>query len=257
MIRRELGRTGIGVSLLGLGTVKFGRNEGVPYPAPFELPSDRDLARLLGVAHDHGIDLLDTAAAYGTSEERLGKLLRGKRHLWVLCTKVGETFVDGKSHFDFSATGVRRSVERSLARLRTDVLDIVLVHSDGNDLAVLRNGETLDTLATLKRSGSIRAYGVSHKTAEGGFEAIAHTDVVMTTFNPDDATMAPVIARAAHRGCGVLIKKALASGTLDVAARAASLRAAAQLAGVSSIVVGTIDPVHLEENVAALSSVRV
>src|SRR5262245_47370241 len=113
MIRRALGRTGISVSLLGLGTVKFGRNEGLRHPAPFDLPTDRDLARLLDAAHDCGIDLIDTAPAYGSSEERLGTLLRGRRNRWVLSTKVGETFVAGRSYFDFSAGTVLASVERS------------------------------------------------------------------------------------------------------------------------------------------------
>jgi aryl-alcohol dehydrogenase-like predicted oxidoreductase len=256
MIRRPLGSTGITVSLIGLGTVKFGRNEGVRYPAAFELPTDRDLARLLDAAHDHGIDLLDTAPAYGTSEERLGALLHGRRHRWVLSTKVGETFTDGMSRFDFSAASIRASVERSLVRLRTDVLDIVLVHSDGDDVGIVRNGETLDALEDLKRAGKIRTFGVSHKTLAGGFESIARSDVVMTTYNANDSTMAPVIARAAEVRCGVLIKKPLASGTLGPA-RAESLLRTAALPGVSSIVVGTTDPEHLAENVAAVSSVRV
>jgi aryl-alcohol dehydrogenase-like predicted oxidoreductase len=256
MIRRPLGSTGITVSLIGLGTVKFGRNEGLRYPAAFELPTDRDLARLLDAARDHGIDLLDTAPAYGTSEERLGALLRRRRHRWVLSTKVGETFTAGTSRFDFSAASTLASVERSLARLRTDVLDIVLVHSDGDDVAIVRSGETLDTLEDLKRAGKIRAFGVSHKTLAGGYESIARSDVIMTTYNANDSTMAPVVARAAECRCGVLIKKPLASGTLGPE-RAESLRRTAALPGVSSIVVGTIDPRHLAENVAAVSSVRV
>src|SRR5690554_4390721 len=115
-LHRPLGNTGLQVSPLGLGTVKIGRNQGVKYPS--------------------GINLPDTAPAYGTSEERLGPLLQGQRQDWVLCTKVGEEFVDGQSRFDFSAAHTRFSVQRSLQRLHTDYLDLVLVHSSGDDLTV-------------------------------------------------------------------------------------------------------------------------
>jgi aryl-alcohol dehydrogenase-like predicted oxidoreductase len=257
MIRRMLGRTGIEVSLLGLGTVKFGRNEGVGYPHRFELPSERDLARLLDAAHDLGIDLLDTAPAYGRSEERLGRLLHGRRQRWVLSTKVGEEFADGASRFDFSAGSVRQSIERSLRRLRTDVIDVALVHSDGSDSEIIDNGETLGALGELKRGGLIRAFGMSHKTLEGGLRALETCDVVMTTYQPNDRTMAPVIERAAERARGVMVKKALASGHLNRDERRESLVSGATLAGVSTILVGTIDLAHLAENVAALSSVRV
>ena len=258
MIRRALGRTGLSVSPLGLGTVKFGRNESVKYPEPFGLPSDRDLARLLARAGSLGIDVLDTAPAYGESEARIGRLLKGRRHEWTLCTKVGEEFENGVSRFDFSAEHVRFSVERSLTRLATDRLDLVLVHSDGNDLAILRAGEALGTLGDLKREGSIRAFGFSHKTLEGGLLAVEHCDVVMTTFNLEDASMLPVIRAAAARECGVMIKKVFASGHAATAeARRRSLAVAAAEPGVSCIVIGTVDAGHLADNVAVFSSIRV
>ena len=65
---RPLGATGLQVSPLGLGTVKFGRNQGVKYPQAFNLPSDREALALLELAWDLGINLLDTAPAYGESE---------------------------------------------------------------------------------------------------------------------------------------------------------------------------------------------
>jgi aryl-alcohol dehydrogenase-like predicted oxidoreductase len=159
-----LGATGLRVSPLGLGTVKIGRKEGVNYPASFEIPSDRQVRDLLDLARDLGINLLDTAPAYGSSEQRLGRLLPGPRERWVLSTKVGETFSAGRSCFDFSAAGTRCSVERSLRRLRTDYLDIVLIHSDGNDLEILRHEGALDELLTLRREGLVRAVGMSTKS---------------------------------------------------------------------------------------------
>ena len=98
---RALGKTGLQVSALGLGTVKLGRDQGVKYPATYTLPDDRSAARLLDTARELGINLLDTAPAYGSSEQRLGRLLAGQRRHWLLCSKVGEEFVDGQSRFDF------------------------------------------------------------------------------------------------------------------------------------------------------------
>ena len=89
MDKINLGNTGINVSRLGLGTVKFGRNKGVKYPKGFELPSDKECAALLELSQELGINMLDTAPAYGTSEERLGKVLTGQRDRWVIVGKAG------------------------------------------------------------------------------------------------------------------------------------------------------------------------
>lgn len=253
MERRPLGSTGLEVSVLGLGTVKLGRDQEVKYPRPFRVPDDAAAARLLDVARELGINLLDTAPAYGTSETRLGRLLRGRRDDWVLCSKVGEEFVDGRSFFDFSAKHTRHSVERSLRRLATDRLDVVLIHSDGDDLAVLDRSGALETLLVLRDSGLIRAVGMSHKTLAGGRRALElGCDVIMATLNLDYRDEVPLIAEAGAAGCGVLIKKALASGH----AGPESLQFAAAQPGVSSLVVGTINEEHLRANAAAVSSSR-
>lgn len=107
MQKRSLKGCGIEVSVLGLGTVKFGRTEGVKYPEAFSLPSDKDILHLLSIAANVGINLLDTAPSYGVSEERLGKLLNGSKE-WVISTKVGEEFHQGKSYFDFSPTSIQK-----------------------------------------------------------------------------------------------------------------------------------------------------
>ena len=93
------------MSVLGLGTVKLGRNAGLKYPAPFELPSDAEAMALLDACAEVGVNLLDTAPAYGSSEERLGAMLRerGDRDDWVISTKVGESFDPDTVSF---ATGV-------------------------------------------------------------------------------------------------------------------------------------------------------
>jgi len=238
------------VSLLGLGTVKLGRRDGVKYPQPFELPDDAEAERLLDTARELGINLLDTAPAYGSSEARLGRLLRGRRNDWLIATKVGEHFENGHSSYDFTPEAVRQSVKRSLQRLHTDRLDVVLIHSDGNDLDILDHLGTLECLLDLKSRGWIRAAGISHKTVQGAERAIAlGADVIMATLNLTATGEADVIARAGRAGVGVLVKKALASGH----AGKDSLRYAASRPGVSSVIVGTLSPEHLRENALAVS----
>jgi aryl-alcohol dehydrogenase-like predicted oxidoreductase len=240
---------------VGLGAVAFGRTEGLKYAVASKLPSMRDLSELLAVAHDAGVNLIDTAPAYGTSEHRLGKLLIGQRNDWVLCTKVGEIFEAGASRWDFSPEHTRRSVHESLRHLATDYLDVVLVHSNGHDEAIIRNFGTLQTLAQLKQEGLIRAFGMSHKTVAGGLLATASCDVVMTTLSAGDTEQLEVIERARTLGCGVLVKKPLDSGRAaqDDAARIRALHYVASVAGVSSVVIGTTNPAHLLANATALA----
>lgn len=249
--RRPLGSTGIEVSVLGLGTVKLGREKGLKYPQPFRIPDDAAAARLLDRAAELGINLLDTAPAYGSAEARIGALLKGRRDRWVIVTKTGEQFENGTSSFDFTPEATRRSVENSLRALDTDHLDCVLVHSDGNDLDIIRQHGTLDALRDLQQQGAIRSYGMSTKTLAGGLEAVAACDVVMVTLNRDAVDELPVILAAHRRGRGVLVKKPLGSGQLgDTAAE--QLQWALSRPGVSAAVVGSIDPAHLAANAAAV-----
>ena len=259
LAKRPLGSTGIEVSSLGLGTVKFGRNQEVKYPTGFSLPVDRAIESLLDVARESGINLLDTAPAYGSSEQRIGRLLRD-RDQWAICTKVGEEFTTGKSFFDFSAEHTRRSVERSMRDMKTDYLDIVLIHSDGEDLKILEQTDCLATLFKMKEKGQIRAIGMSTKTLEGGLRAVETLDLVMATYNPSYTDDAPVIAAAHAANKGVLIKKALNSGHDALGTpneTANNLRTVLATPGVSSAIVGTINLEHLRGNVkAAVQSPR-
>lgn len=252
---RPFGSTGLSVSPLGLGTVKFGRDKGLKHPGAFTIPSDGAAADLVALAADLGINLIDTAPAYGTSEERLGMLLEGQRERWVICTKVGEEFDNetGVSRFDFSATNVRASVERSLRRLKTDRLDLVLVHSDGRDLALIADG-ILETLDRLKAEGHIRAFGMSTKTVDGAIACLERADCAMVTYNLADVSERPAIERAAALGKGILVKKPLASGHLGSASAQDSFRHILSCPGVGSIIAGTIDPVHLCANAAACAA---
>lgn len=249
---RAIPGTSLRVSALGLGTVKLGRNEQVKYPAAFTLPDDAAVRSLLAQARELGINLLDTAPAYGSSEERLGALLQ-RREDWVIVTKTGEEFLDGKSQFDFSARHTRHSVERSLRRLRTDYLDIVLIHSDGNDEAILEQGECVAALQDCKRQGLVRAIGMSTKSGAGGLRAVRELDVVMLTYNLQQQEDAAAIELAHRLGKGVLVKKGLMSGHVQQPGRdlvRESLALVLRKEGVHSMIAGTINPAHLAANVA-------
>lgn len=244
---RELGMTGLQVSPLGLGTVKIGRNQQVKYPGGFTIPDDSEVRALFDLAWELGINVLDTAPAYGNSEERLGQLLP-HRHDWIIVGKVGEIFTNGQSSFDFSAKFTRQSIERSLKRLRRDYLDVVLVHSDGDDIRIIEQEAVCDALQELKHAGLIRAVGMSTKTVAGGIWCVENMDVVMATYNPVYTEELPVLQRAAELGKGVLLKKALQSGHAQSVADA--LRFVFAQPAVHSVIVGTINPQHLRDNVA-------
>lgn len=267
----RLGKTDLSISRIGLGTVKFGRNQSVKYPETFELPDDKAIRTLLNCARDIGINLLDTAPAYGISEERLGKLLIGARKDWVICTKAGEDFGmnftsgENESRFDFSPDALRLSVERSLRRLRTDYLDIVLIHSDGNDSQIIHEHQVLHTLAELKREGWIRAFGMSTKTLEGGLTCAQEADVVMTTYDPELKEDQQLLDACSANNTGVLLKKIFNSGhlitnpnvpaTTPAAAPTRNSPIAEKMTvifaqkAVNSAIIGTLKPQHLRNNV--------
>jgi len=252
--RNPIAATGVSVSPLGLGTVKLGRDKGVKYPNDFKIPDDKQALDLLAQAWDLGINLIDTAPAYGTSEERLGLLLPKLNKNWIIATKVGETFDNstGESAYNFSPEFITTSIKQSLKKLRRDVLDIVLIHSDGNDVEIIQQG-ALDVLADLKQQGLIRATGMSTKTVQGGLLALQHSDLAMVMHNLEYQDEQKVIEQAALNDKGIFIKKAFASGHLTNNKQTDTVQASFdfiyQQAVVSSIIIGTITPAHLEDNV--------
>ncbi|MEX0702655.1 MAG: aldo/keto reductase [Planctomycetales bacterium] len=250
MQSRPLGRTGLSVSAIGYGAVKIGRNQQVKYPRPFELPDEAEAARVLNAVLDSGITHIDTAPAYGLSEERIGRALAHRRHEFVLSTKVGEEFVDGRSRFDFSAAAIRRSVHRSLARLRTDALDLVLIHSHGDDRAILEETDAVATLLDLRWRGLVRGIGLSGKTVAGAESGLDWADAVMIEYSLDDQTHAAAMAEAHRRGVAVLVKKGLGSGRLPPEA---AIRFVLANPHVTNVVVGGLNLEHLRANVATAS----
>ena len=255
--RKAIAGTGVCVSPLGLGTVKLGRDKAVKYPQGFKIPDDKQAGELLAQAWDFGINLIDTAPAYGNSEERLGQLLKQQSHDWVIATKAGEYFDadSGESRYDFTPESIISSVETSLKRLKRDVLDIVLIHSDGNDCDVIQRFGALQTLNELKQRGWIRASGMSTKTVAGGLLALQQSDLAMVMHNLEYQAEKAVLERAAMDNKGIFIKKALGSGHLaknnaDTDIVQANFDFIFSAPAVSSIIIGTINPVHLADNVS-------
>lgn len=256
MQRTSIKGTPLNVSILGLGTVKLGRNTAVKYPRPFTLPSDDEALNILNTAADCGINLLDTAPAYGNSEERLGQLLPKTNNDWIIATKVGEIFdkSTGQSRYCFTPEHIQHSIESSLKKLHRDHLDIVLIHSDGRDVDIIEKEGALDTLHHLKQKGLICATGMSTKTVEGGTLAIQHADIVMVTHNLAYQEEISVIRYAEAIGKSVFVKKALASGHstenqhTGIDNVSESFNCIYPHKGVNSIVLGSITPEHIRSN---------
>jgi aryl-alcohol dehydrogenase-like predicted oxidoreductase len=255
MIERPFGSTGRNVSVLGLGTVKFGRNTGVKYPGGegFALPTDAEIEALLDLAISCGINLIDTAPAYGIAEERLGKLMGARRNKFFLVTKTGEEFDGTNSEYNFTAPHTRMSVERSLKRLKTDHIDCVLVHCNRDDVKVLTETPVLETLAALKAEGKIGSFGASTYTVAGGKAAVDLSDAAMVAYNAGYTDERAVIDYAHGKGRAVLVKKGLASGHVaGLGDLAANIRFVTETPGVTSLVFGSLKQDNILANVRAL-----
>ena len=256
---RRFSSTGKSVSVLGLGTVKFGRNQAVKYPGGdgFTLPTDREISSLLDLCQESGINLIDTAPAYGTSEDRLGQLLGPRRKDFFIVTKTGEEFKDGKSEYIFTAEHTRMSVDRSLHRLKTNYLDCVLVHSSKDDLNVINNSPVLEILAQLKEQGKILSFGVSTSTVAGGKRAVDLSDAVMVSYNQTYLAEKEVISYAHQHGKAVLIKKGLASGHINtMGSLEKNIRFILETPGVTSLVFGSVTPANILTNIRAARNIQ-
>lgn len=157
---RTLGRTGIKVSPYALGTLMFATSVGNPDPD--------DSARIIHKALDAGINSIDTADAYGDSEEVVGKALKGRRDHVVLATKFSRPVGDDPNQQGGSRRWIMTAVENSLRRLQTDYLDLYQVHRPDPTTDI---EETLSALTDLIRSGKVRAVGTSGMLASDIVEA--------------------------------------------------------------------------------------
>ena len=217
MTFRRLGKTELLVSRLALGTVELGLDYGIQAPSHYGRPNEQSAVKLVHSAIDRGINLLDTARAYGASESVLGRALQGRRHKVVLATKVTTQGTDGQP-----LTGralrqhMRQSLNDSLSALRTDYVDIWQIHNV--DLATLTQIDTVtESISAAKESGLIRWAGASFYGAELPISAlsIGLFDIMQVTYSVLDQRLADhFFNAAASNDVGIIVRSVLLKGAL-------------------------------------------
>jgi aryl-alcohol dehydrogenase-like predicted oxidoreductase len=206
-----IGQSGLTTSRIGLGTWAIG---GWMWGGTDEAQSIATIRSAI----EHGVTLIDTAPVYGfgVSEEIVGKALAegGLRGQVQIATKVGLSWKNGQPFRDSRPAAIRREIEASLRRLRTDVIDLYQVHWPDLETPI---GETAAALDDLRREGKIRAIGVSnHSPVQmDAFRAAARLDAIQPPYNLFEREIeADVLPYAETAGLAVLCYGALCRGLL-------------------------------------------
>jgi len=217
---RLLGRSGLKVSALSLGTMTFGRNTP---DKPLGSVGPEEARRHIDLCLDHGVNLIDTANVYtrGQSEEIIGEALAGRRDTVVLATKArfnmhGRPNTGGNSRINLIA-----ECERSLKRLRTDWIDLYQVHQWDGETPV---DETVEALDALVRSGKVRYVGCSNFSGWHIMKSLASADrlsrqrfvsqQIHYTLEPREAEY-ELVPISLDQGLGILVWSPLAGGLLS------------------------------------------
>ena len=205
---RRLGRTNLDVSLVGLGTggpSQLGQKSGV---------AEADAHRVVHEALALGINLIDTAAAYGESEGILGRALHGvDRDRYVLCTKSSATVGSGERVRPRSGEELRASVEESLRRLQTDTIDVFQLHAVLPETYDHARDELLPVMKDLQTEGKVRYLGITESFAQDPHREVlrraiqdGHFDTILVGYNlltPGPET--DVLPLAEQTDTGVLV----------------------------------------------------
>lgn len=212
---RKLGKTGLKVSVIGVGTWQFGGEWGHDY-------TQQEVDRILHKAKDTGINLIDTAECYGDhlSEAFIGEFLqRDRREDWVVATKFGHKF---HSHLQrttqYGAQEVLQQLEDSLRALRSDYIDLYQFHS-GDDQA-FDNDDLWTMLDKQVQAGKIRHIGLSLNKSNSMHQTSAASKVgagaIQVVYNRlDRGPEADVFPACMDQDLGVLARVPLASGYLS------------------------------------------
>ena len=274
--KRTLGRTGRELTALGFGAMEL---RGAPRGPEV---SEEEADKLLNAVLDAGISFIDTSIDYGQSEERIGKFISHRRTESFLASKCG-CVADapmGSDHVH-TAENIRAGVENSLRRLRTDHLDLVQFHRSLTQKELEADG-ALQELLKLREEGKVRFLGVSgtlpnldEQIAMGVFDAF------QIPYSALQREHEGVIARAAAAGAGIIIRGGAARGAPtdwegklyymvspdemrrrwelarlddllgDMSRMEFTLRFTLSNPDLDTTIVGTKDPGHLRDNVAA------
>ncbi len=217
MPMRTLGRTGLQVSAFALGTVELGLDYGIDAPGHFGRPAQTEAISLVHSAIDAGINLIDTARAYGTAEVILGEALKGRRDQVVLATKVATQAIGG---VPLKGDDLRRhmltSLEESLAALQTGHIDIWQIHNV--DRTVLAEAEVVaEVFDQVRASGQVRFCGGSFYGAELPLQALPLNlfEVMQITYSILDQRLADqFFPLAAAANVGICARSVLLKGAL-------------------------------------------
>lgn len=205
----NLGKTGIKVSRVGLGTVELGLDYGISKSRDFKKPDEKDSIYLLHKAVDFGINLFDTAPSYGNSEELLGKAFTNKKNC-IIATKVNIP-PKGEDCEKF----ILSSLSKSCKRLQRKYLDIVQVHNAA--VNTFLNSDIFKILIKEKEAGNIQFIGASVYEPKNAFAAINSgiIDVLQVAYNLLDQRMdEKVLAKAKSEGIGILSRSVFLKGVL-------------------------------------------
>jgi len=208
---RSLGRSGLKVSPICLGTMMFG-----------DRTDAAEAGRIVASARDAGVNFIDTADVYvkGESEKITGKLIAADRDRWVLATKVANPMGEDPNRRGTGRKWVMQAIAESLARLATDYVDIYYIHRDPGDVPM---EETVAAMGDLIRAGKVRHWGVSNLRGWRVAEAVRVCDalgvarpvVCQPYYNamnrqPEN----DILPACAHHGIGVVPYSPLARGVL-------------------------------------------
>lgn len=216
MQKRTLGRTGLQVSAIGLGTVEIGYAYGI---GPRNLPSDDEAVVLLRRAVELGITFIDTGHFYGVAEERIGKSGIAQMSDVIISTKCGHVLDRGENITeDELMRQMEAEVEESLKRLGIDVIPLVQVH--GGTAEQIRNGSIIRTMQKIKDSGKVRYVGISTRGEEAPLAAIesGFFDTLQLAHSIFDQRMvARVLGQAQEKNIGIINRSVFLKGALTPA----------------------------------------
>ena len=209
MQKRTLGKTGYGISEIGLGTWQLGGRWGDPY-------SEESAQAILEGAFEKGLNFIDTADVYndGMSEKSIGKFLKTKKSRIYVATKCGRQ-INPHVNEGYTPEVLTRYVEDSLKRLGLETLDLIQLHCPPTQ--VYYRPEIFETFDRLKEQGKIQNLGVSVEKVEEASKAIAFPNVTTVQIIFNMFRLRPLdwfFDLAAKRNIGIIVRVPLASGLL-------------------------------------------
>ncbi len=200
MEKRKFGKTDMEFSVLGFGGAEIGYNEA---------QTQAEVDELLNSALDAGLNVIDTAAAYKTSEELIGNAVSGRRDDFYLLSKCGA--LDGFTRSDWSSNGILETIETSLRLLKTDHLDLAQLHSCSSD--VLRKGDAIEGLQRAREKGYTRYIGYSgdNEDATTAIELGVFDSLQTSVSIADQSPIGGNIPLAHKAGLGIIAKRPIAN----------------------------------------------